>query len=126
MNGPGARTSDAENGPNSRRFDNRAKRLVVVNAVALGVTANNTARLVTSECAIGVVFMFINPLASQNICAGRARHKTSGVVVEEGLVFVDHSLPPVSIRKSTAVIDGMGETEMAERFSFFTGRAMPE
>lgn len=51
MNGPGARGGDAKDGVDCRRFDNRAKGLVAVDASLLGEAVDDPARLVpTKRC----------------------------------------------------------------------------
>jgi len=66
-NRPRAGSSDAQNSPNCRRFDNWAERLVVVDAVLLGEAADDSACLVASESAIGVVLVLEDPLARYDV-----------------------------------------------------------
>jgi len=63
VNRPRVGSSDAQNSPNCRQFDNSAERLVVVDAVLLGEAADDPACLVASESAIGVVLVLEDPLA---------------------------------------------------------------
>ena len=67
MDRPGARSGDAEDDPDGGRFDNRAERLVVVDAVLLGEAADDLACLVASESAIGVVLLLEDPLARYDV-----------------------------------------------------------
>jgi len=66
-NRPRAGSSNAQNSPNCRRFDNWAERLVVVDAVLLGEAADDLACLVASESAIGVVLVLEDPLARYDV-----------------------------------------------------------
>jgi len=88
MNGPAAGGGDAEDDTNGGRFDNRTKRLVVVDAMALSETADHPAGLVTGEAAVGVEFMLINPLAHHNVGTWRSGYKAPCAVIAQGLVLV--------------------------------------
>jgi len=67
VNRPRVGSSDAQNSPNCRQFDNSAERLVVVDAVLLGEAADDPACLVASESAIGVVLVLEDPLARYDV-----------------------------------------------------------
>jgi hypothetical protein len=106
VNRPGSGSGNAENSPDGRRFDHRTKRLIVVYAVLLGETANNPARLVTSETAVRVELVFEDPLAGDNVGAGWMRYKALGAVVDQRLVPIGHGGTPIWISQTTAVVAG--------------------
>ena len=56
MDRPGARSGDAEDDPDGGRFDNRAERLVVVDAVPLRKTTNDPPGLMASQGAVSQGF----------------------------------------------------------------------
>ena len=67
MNRPGAGDCYAEDGADGGRLDDGAERLVVVDAVLLGEAADDSACLVASESAIGVVLVLEDPLARYDV-----------------------------------------------------------
>ena len=70
---PGARGGDAEDNPDGGRFDNRAERLVVVDAVPLREATNNPYGFMTSQRAISIILVLEDPLPGDDV----------GTVVEE-------------------------------------------
>ena len=66
-NRPRAGSSDAQNSPNCRQFDNWAERLVVVDAMLQGEAVDDPACLVASESAIRVVLVLEDPLARYDV-----------------------------------------------------------
>jgi hypothetical protein len=100
MDRPLARGCDAEDDPNSGRLDDGAKRLVVVDAVALGEATDDLASLVTSQGAIGVEFVPENPLVGDHVGARRTGNEAPGVVVNKGLVLLSHGRTPLGIGKA--------------------------
>lgn len=69
VNRPGTGSGDAKDGSDRYRFDNRAERLVIVDAVSLGEAADHPTRLMTSKRPIEVELMFEDPIARHNIGA---------------------------------------------------------
>jgi hypothetical protein len=59
--------SNAEDGADRGRLDNRAECLIVVDAFLLGEATDDLARLVLDEGAVGAELMFEQPLASDNV-----------------------------------------------------------
>jgi hypothetical protein len=79
------------------RLDNQTECLVVVDAFLLGEAADNLARLVPSEGAVGVELMFEHPRASDNVRTRRPRYKAPSIVVDQCLVLVLHRIALIGI-----------------------------
>ena len=110
---PAPGSGDAEDDADRRWLDDGAERLIVVDAVALSEAANNPASLVTGKGTIGVEFMLINPLACHNIGARGLGDDPPSVVVDECLVLLSHSRPPLQVCECSPVVprdwgDGSG------------------
>jgi hypothetical protein len=106
--GPGTGRGDAEDSPDGCRFDHRTERLVIVDAVLLGISPNNPACLVTGESAVRVRLDFEEPFACQDIGAGRSWNEAPGAVVNESLVLLSHGREPVRISQPTAIVGWNG------------------
>lgn len=104
MNWPSTGCSDAENNPYGGRLNNRAKCLVVVDAMLLRVTTDHPTGLVTSKSAIKVELMLEYPLARHNVGPRGARNETPSAVVNQRLVLISHGSAPVGISQRTAII----------------------
>jgi hypothetical protein len=104
MNGPGARCGDAKYRPYGSRFDNRAKGLVVVNALTLGEATDNPASLVASKGPIDMELVLEDPLPRYDVGSGGPRNKLPCVVVDEGLIFIHHRGTPVGIGQRATVV----------------------
>ena len=94
---PGARGGDAEDGPDGGRFDNRAERLVVVDAVPLREATNNPSSFMTSQRAINIILVLEDPLVGDDVGTRRSRNKTPGAIVHKRLVFFGHRRTPIGI-----------------------------
>ena len=97
MDRPGARSGDAEDDPDGGRFDNRAERLVVVDAVPLRKTTNDPPGLMASQRAVSTILVLKDPLAGDDVGTRRARNETPGAIVNERLVFFSHRRAPIRI-----------------------------
>ena len=100
----GTRSSKAEDDAYRGRLDNGAECFVVVDAVALREAANHPTCLVADKGTIRVEFVFKNPLARHNIGARRTKDEALGPVINERLVLVSHSSPPLRVGQGTPVI----------------------
>ena len=115
--GPVSRHSNAEDGADRGRFDDRAERLVVVDAGLLRETTNNPTRLVPGEGAVGVELVFEQPLASDDVRTRWPRYKAPSAVVDQRLVLLCHRSAPIRICEGAAIVcrggrgDGGGEAE---------------
>jgi hypothetical protein len=103
-NRPGTGSGDAQNSPNSRRFDHWAEGLIVVDDVLLGEAPDHPACLMASKSTVRVVLMLEDPLPEDHVGAWWPREKAPSVIVDQRLVFVGHSCTPVGVRQPTAVI----------------------
>ena len=83
MDRPLSRGHDAEDNLNGSRLDDGPEGLVVVDAVALGEAADDSASLVASQGAIRVELMPEDPLAGDHVGDGRTGNKAPGGVVDE-------------------------------------------
>ena len=106
MDRPGARSGDAEDDPDGGRFDNRAERLVVVDAVPLRKTTNDPPGLMASQGAVSTILVLEDPLAGDHISAQGARHEIPSVVLQKGSMFLFHSSAPVWVGKRAT--EGLG------------------
>jgi len=97
MDRPGARSGDAEDDPDGGRFDNRAERLVVVDAVPLRKATNDPPGLMASQGAVSTILVLEDPLAGDDVGTRRARNETPGAIVNERLVFFSHRRAPICI-----------------------------
>jgi hypothetical protein len=97
MDRPGARDNDAENSPDGGWFDNRAERLVVVDAVTLRETTDDPPGLMTSQGAVSTKFVLEDPLAGDDDGTRRSRNETPGAIVDERLVLFNHRRAPILI-----------------------------
>jgi hypothetical protein len=95
-NMPSTRDGNAEDEANRFRLGNRTESLIIIDAGTLRVATYYPTSFVTSESAVRVEFMAINPLIGDNVDV-RRRNKRPGVVVEEGLVLIRHSSTPEGV-----------------------------
>jgi len=89
---PGARGGDCEDDPDGSRFDNRAERLVVVDAVLLREATNDPSGFMTSQRAVSMILVLKDPFAGVDVGTRRSRDEAPCVIVDERLVFVGHPL----------------------------------
>lgn len=73
MNWPRGGNCKREDKANGGWFDDGAKSFVVVDARLLGEAVDNPTSFVAGKRTIGVVFVAEDPLATNNVCAGRWR-----------------------------------------------------
>jgi hypothetical protein len=108
---------------NCHRLDDGAESFVVVHTGALGVPANNPARLAPGEGVVGVEFIFEDPFAGDNVGVGWRRHEAPGTVVDESTLLVLHGSTPERISQGTAVVgwdrveDGGGHVAVVDRLN---------
>jgi hypothetical protein len=88
---PIAHSGDGEHSPDGGGLDHRTECFVEVDAGALGEPAHDPARLVALHGAVALQFMPEQPLATDNIGAGRPRHERSGPVRHQSPVLILHS-----------------------------------
>jgi hypothetical protein len=105
INWPSTGCNDAENNPYCGRLDNRAKCLVVVDAMLLRVTTDHPTGLVTGKRAVRVELVCEYPLACNNVGPRGARNKTPSAVVDQRLVLVSHGSALVGISQRIAIVD---------------------
>lgn len=71
VDGLRSRGGNAEDDLNHCRLDGVAERLIIVNGVVLGELLNNPMGFVASKSTIGMVVMLEDPLARDDVGAGR-------------------------------------------------------
>jgi hypothetical protein len=108
--GPIPGRGDAEDGADRGRLDDRAERLVVVDAGLLGEAANNPPRLVPGYGAVGVELVLEQPLASDDVRTRWSRHKAPSTIVNQHLVLFRHCSAPIGIGKRAAVVRWKGRS----------------
>jgi hypothetical protein len=101
---PVSRRNNAEDGVDRGRLDDWAECLVVVDAGLLREAANNPARLVPGEGAVGVELVFEQPLASDNVHTRWPRYKARSAVVDQRLVLFCHRSAPIGIGEGAAIV----------------------
>jgi hypothetical protein len=104
VNWLGKRSGNAQNNPNSRRFDHRAEGLIVVDAMLLREASGHPSCLMASKSTVGVVLMLEDPLPGDDVASWWPQDKALSVIVDQCLVFVSHSRTPVGVRQPSAVI----------------------
>jgi len=104
MNGPATRGSNAEDDTDGGRFNNRAERLDVVDAMALSEATDHSMGLLMSESAVGVEFMLINPFARHNVGTRMSVYKSPIVVVDQGVVLIHHGRPPLWVSEGAPIV----------------------
>jgi hypothetical protein len=82
------------------RLHNRAESPIEVDAGPLSETSKNPPSLVALESSISMKLVLEDPLAGDDVGAGRARNEVPGVVVQESSVFGFHSLVSIWISES--------------------------
>lgn len=102
--GPVSGRSNAEDGADRGRLDDRAECFVVVDAFLLGEATNDPACLVPGEGAVGVELVFEQPLASDNVRTRRPGYEAPSAVVDQCLVLVRHRSTPIWIGQGTAIV----------------------
>src|SRR5438128_1172818 len=80
MDGPRTRDGDAQHDPDGLRFDHRTESLIVVDAMLLGVAADNLVCFVAGKRAISMEPMFKTQFARNHISTGGARNKNPGAL----------------------------------------------
>lgn len=90
VNGPPMGDGEAEDDSDCSRLDDRTKSLIIVDAGLLRVPANHPTRLVPSEGAICMKFVFEDPFTGDDIDPRGTRNQGPCVVVNQRLIFVTH------------------------------------
>jgi hypothetical protein len=73
-NRPGAGEGHLKNKEDGGMLDDRAERLIIINARALRVAPDNPLSLATNQSAIRVEFVAKNPLARYHVSTRQTRH----------------------------------------------------
>jgi hypothetical protein len=103
MHGPITRESNTEDYVNSGRLDDRAESLIIVDTRTLGEAAKNPACLVSIKRPIRVKLVFEYPFVGDDIGKRRPADEGPGVVSDQSLELILHSMPPVGIVESVAI-----------------------
>jgi hypothetical protein len=101
---PSMSNSQGEQKPNSRGLNHMAKRIFIVNAMALLESLCNEARFIALDRAIGVSFNFEHPFRINNVDLGWRRNKCPCVIAEESLILLLHCITPLRNTKCVMVI----------------------
>jgi hypothetical protein len=94
---PSARHGKRENQPHRSWFDNWAKGITIVNAMPLSETPSNESSLMFINRTIRAMLSLKNPLAANNIDAGRTRNQDPCPGVMKGSNLLSHGSAPRSL-----------------------------
>lgn len=103
MDGPAMRDCKAEDGAYRSRLYNRAESLIEVDTGALGETTKHPTGLVTIQAAVGMELVSKNPLAYDDVGAGRRRNVIPRVVCQQRRVLLLHGVAPVGVGEGGTV-----------------------
>jgi hypothetical protein len=106
VNWPGASEGQREHRADGGRLHNRAEGLIVVDSGALSEDPKNPASLVPLQGTISPPLVCPDPLAGDDVGAGRTRHQIPRLVGDERRVLLLHRLTPVGVQQGGA--DGGG------------------
>ena len=106
VNRPGTGCGNAEYRSYGGRFDNRAKRLVVIDVVLLRKTTNVPPGFMTGEGAISMILVLEDPLAGDNISPRWSRYEAPGAIIHERLVLFMHRSPPIGVGQGGTRVGG--------------------
>jgi hypothetical protein len=106
VNWPGASKSQREHRADGGRLHNRAEGLIVVDSRALSEAPKNPASLVPLQGTIGPPLVHPDPLAGDDVGAGRTGHQIPRLVGDERRVLLLHRPTPVGVQQGGA--DGGG------------------
>ena len=117
----GARGGDAEDDPNGSGFDNRAKRLVVIDVVLLREATNDPSGFMASQRAVSMILVLEDPLVGDDVGMRRSKDKTPGAIVHKRLVFFSHGRAPIHIGERGARVAWQRRRQAGGR----RGKAVP-
>jgi hypothetical protein len=86
-----------------RRFNDRAKSIMVINSRKLIKAFGDETSFVTVNTTIRLLFKLLDPFVADNIVLGRSGTKGPSVVGEQGLEFSSHGSNPFGLRCSLTV-----------------------
>ena len=92
-----ARSSDGQNGAYCGRLDDRREGFPEIDAGTLGETPDNPAGFLPVQGAVGVKFVFENPLPGDDVCVGWAINKAPSAVGLKGAKLLLHGSMPIGI-----------------------------
>jgi hypothetical protein len=103
MHGPITGESNIEDCANSGRLDDGDESLIIVDTRTLGEAVKNPVCLVSIKRPIRVKLVFEYPFAGDDIGERRLGDEGPGVVSDQSLEFILHSMPPVGIVESVEI-----------------------